>query len=149
MSSRPPTCTFERQKQRRIVPLPLKLVEPVPSDIDVSRAQIPKHITRVATEVGISAWELEPYGAYKAKVDLGILRRLEHRRDGRYVVVTGITPTPLGEGKSTTTMGLAQAAGSPSQPSHLCQRPTAEPGSYLWHQGRGRRWRVQSGYPHG
>ncbi len=106
------TQYFERQKQRHIIPLPLKPKEPVPSDIEVSRAQAPKQITRLANEVGISTWELEPYGAYKAKVDLGILERLDHRRNGRYVVVTGITPTPLGEGKSTTTMGLAQALGA-------------------------------------
>ncbi|KAI1425715.1 formate--tetrahydrofolate ligase-domain-containing protein [Xylaria sp. FL1777] len=103
---------FERQKQRRIVPLPLKLQSPVPSDIEVSRAQPPKQITRVAEEIGIAPHELEPYGSSKAKVDLGLLKRLEHRRNGRYVVVTGITPTPLGEGKSTTTMGLAQALGA-------------------------------------
>ena len=103
---------FERQKNRRIFPLPLKLLDPVPSDIAISRAQVPKHISRVGNEVGISTAELEPYGAYKAKVDLGLLKRLEHRRNGRYVVVTGITPTPLGEGKSTTTMGLAQALGA-------------------------------------
>lgn len=106
------TLYFERQKQRRIVPLPLKLLDPVPSDIAVSRAQTPKQITRVAKEVGISESELEPYGAHKAKVDLSLLKRLDHRKNGRYVVVTGITPTPLGEGKSTTTMGLAQALGA-------------------------------------
>ncbi|KAB5539376.1 C-1-tetrahydrofolate synthase [Coniochaeta sp. 2T2.1] len=106
------TLHFEKQKQRRIVPLPLKLLDPVPSDIAVSRAQIPKQITRVAKEVGISEVELEPYGAHKAKVDLTLLKRLDHRKNGRYVVVTGITPTPLGEGKSTTTMGLAQALGA-------------------------------------
>ncbi|KAH8902383.1 C-1-tetrahydrofolate synthase [Coniochaeta sp. PMI_546] len=106
------TIHFEQQKQRRIVPLPLKLLNPVPSDIAVSRAQIPKQITRVAKEVGISESELEPYGAHKAKVDLTLLKRLDHRKNGRYVVVTGITPTPLGEGKSTTTMGLAQALGA-------------------------------------
>ncbi|KAI1820491.1 formate--tetrahydrofolate ligase-domain-containing protein [Xylaria intraflava] len=106
------TMYFDRQKQRHIVPLPLKLQNPVPSDIDVSRAQIPKQITRVAEEVGIALHELEPYGAHKAKVDLSLLKRLEHRQNGRYVVVTGITPTPLGEGKSTTTMGLAQALGA-------------------------------------
>jgi methylenetetrahydrofolate dehydrogenase (NADP+)/methenyltetrahydrofolate cyclohydrolase/formyltetrahydrofolate synthetase len=106
------TLYFEQQKRRRIVPLPLKLQDPVPSDIAVSRSQAPKQITRVAKEVGISEWELEPYGAYKAKVDLSMLKRLDHRRNGRYVVVTGITPTPLGEGKSTTTMGLAQALGA-------------------------------------
>ncbi|RFU29888.1 hypothetical protein B7463_g6439, partial [Scytalidium lignicola] len=103
------TSYFERQKTRHIMPLPLKLQTPVPSDIAISRAQMPKQITRVAKEIGIATHELEPYGAYKAKVDLSLLKRLEHRRNGRYVVVTGITPTPLGEGKSTTTMGLTQA----------------------------------------
>ncbi|APA12494.1 hypothetical protein sscle_09g072640 [Sclerotinia sclerotiorum 1980 UF-70] len=100
---------FDHQKARAIKPLPLKLQTPVPSDIAISRAQRPKQITRVAQEIGIASYELEPYGAYKGKVDLSLLKRLEHRRNGRYVVVTGITPTPLGEGKSTTTMGLTQA----------------------------------------
>ncbi len=103
------TTYFERQKARHIKPLPLKLVTPVPSDIAISRAQRPKPITMVATEVGIAPHELEPYGAYKAKVDLTLLQRLGHRRNGRYVLVTGITPTPLGEGKSTTTVGVTQA----------------------------------------
>ncbi|KAI1331803.1 formate--tetrahydrofolate ligase-domain-containing protein [Xylariaceae sp. FL0255] len=106
------TLYFDKQKQRHIVPLPLDLQVPVPSDIEVSRAQTPKHITQIAQEVGISTQELEPYGAYKAKVDLTLLKRLDHRKNGKYVVVTGITPTPLGEGKSTTTMGLAQALGA-------------------------------------
>ncbi|KAJ3506848.1 hypothetical protein NM208_g16029 [Fusarium decemcellulare] len=106
------TWYFESQKLRKTIPLPLKLEDPVPSDIAVSRSQTPKQITRIAAEVGISPHELEPYGAYKAKVDLSLLQRLEHRNNGRYVVVTGITPTPLGEGKSTTTMGLAQALGA-------------------------------------
>ncbi|EKG12334.1 Formate-tetrahydrofolate ligase FTHFS [Macrophomina phaseolina MS6] len=100
---------FEEQRARHVTPLPLKLQQPVPSDIAISRAQQPKLINKVAEEVGIANHELEPYGAYKAKVDLTLLKRLEHRRDGRYIVVTGITPTPLGEGKSTTTMGLTQA----------------------------------------
>lgn len=106
------TSYFEKQKARAIMPLPLKLKTPVPSDISISRSQHPKHITRIAKEVGIAGHELEPYGAYKGKVDLSLLKRLEHRRNGRYVVVTGITPTPLGEGKSTTTMGIAQAIGA-------------------------------------
>ncbi|KAL6721360.1 tetrahydrofolate synthase [Lecanora helva] len=103
------TSYFEKQKARHIKPLPLKLVSPVPSDIAVSRAQRPKPITTVASEVGIAPHELEPYGASKAKVDLTLLQRLGHRRNGRYVLVAGITPTPLGEGKSTTTVGLTQA----------------------------------------
>ena len=99
----------ERQKQRHIKPLPLKIEKPVPSDIAISRAQHPKWINKIAQEVGISPYELEPYGAFKAKVSLDVLSRLEHRRNGRYILVAGITPTPLGEGKSTTTIGLTQA----------------------------------------
>lgn len=103
---------FERLKSRRITPLPIKLQSPVPSDIAVARSQRPRQITYVASEVGIAPHELESHGAYKAKVDLSLLSRLEHRRDGKYVLVSGITPTPLGEGKSTTTMGLTQALGA-------------------------------------
>ena len=103
---------FEKQKDRHITPLPLKLTKPVPSDIAISRSQHPKSITVLASEIGIAAHELEPYGASKAKVSLGVLDRLSHRRNGRYILVTGITPTPLGEGKSTTTMGLTQALGA-------------------------------------
>ncbi|RKF63544.1 C-1-tetrahydrofolate synthase, cytoplasmic [Erysiphe neolycopersici] len=102
---------FERQRTRAIKLNPLKLLKPVPSDIAIARAQTPKKITKIASEIGIIQDELEPYGAYKAKVNLSLLKRLEHRRNGRYVVVTGITPTPLGEGKSTSTMGISQALG--------------------------------------
>ncbi len=105
------TAYFDKQKARHVVPLPLKLQNPVPSDIAISRSQQPKPIIQVAEEVGIAPHELEPFGAYKAKVDLGLLSRLSHRRNGKYILVSGITPTPLGEGKSTTTMGLTQAIG--------------------------------------
>ncbi|KAK5117021.1 hypothetical protein LTR62_006742 [Meristemomyces frigidus] len=100
---------FDHQKARHSNPLPLKIRSPVPSDIAISRAQHPKMITKVASEIGIAPHELEPYGAYKGKVSLDVLSRLSHRRNGRYILVAGITPTPLGEGKSTTTIGLTQA----------------------------------------
>ncbi|ODV84420.1 hypothetical protein CANARDRAFT_8771 [[Candida] arabinofermentans NRRL YB-2248] len=94
-------------------PLPLTLLDPVPSDIDISRAQQPKHITEVAEELGIRPVELEQFGHYKAKVSLDVYNRLESQRDnGNYILVAGITPTPLGEGKSTTTMGIVQALGA-------------------------------------
>ncbi|ODQ80522.1 hypothetical protein BABINDRAFT_160796 [Babjeviella inositovora NRRL Y-12698] len=93
-------------------PLPLNLQTPVPSDFEISRDQEPKHITDVASEAGILDSELEPFGAYKAKVNLNLLDRLGNKRNGKYILVTGITPTPLGEGKSTTTVGLAQALGA-------------------------------------
>lgn len=103
---------FEAQGKRTIKPLPLKLQKPVPSDFAISRDQKPKNIKDLAAEAGILSSELEPYGDYKAKVRLNMLDRLSHRRDGKYVLVTGITPTPLGEGKSTTTVGLVQALGA-------------------------------------
>lgn len=103
---------FEKQKDRHVTPLPIRLQNPVPSDIAISRAQYPKPITQVATEVGIAPHELEPYGHTKAKISLSVLDRLSHRRNGRYILVCGITPTPLGEGKSTTTLGLTQALGA-------------------------------------
>ncbi|OBA21523.1 C-1-tetrahydrofolate synthase mitochondrial precursor [Metschnikowia bicuspidata var. bicuspidata NRRL YB-4993] len=93
-------------------PLKLDLQTPVPSDFEISRAQQPKRINQVAEEAGILDSELEPFGFYKAKVSLDILKRLENKVNGKYVLVTGITPTPLGEGKSTTTVGLAQALGA-------------------------------------
>ncbi|SCU91396.1 LADA_0F09714g1_1 [Lachancea dasiensis] len=93
-------------------PLPLSLQKPVPSDFEISRAQKPKEITQVASEAGILPTELEPYGSTKAKVKLDILDRLASRKNGKYILVAGITPTPLGEGKSTTTVGLAQALGA-------------------------------------
>lgn len=93
-------------------PLKLDLQTPVPSDFEISRAQQPKKINQVAEEAGILDSELEPFGAYKAKVSLNLLNRLENKVNGKYVLVTGITPTPLGEGKSTTTVGLAQALGA-------------------------------------
>ncbi len=87
----------------------LKLLRPVPSDIDIAQAAKVKPILQVAEELGIRANELELYGPFKAKVKLEILERLKNRPNGKYIDVTAITPTPLGEGKTTTTVGLSQA----------------------------------------
>ncbi|XP_041711200.2 C-1-tetrahydrofolate synthase, cytoplasmic [Coregonus clupeaformis] len=90
----------------------LILQKPVPSDIVISRSCVPKPIDRMAREVGLLLEEVELYGKTKAKVQLDILKRLQAQPNGKYVVVAGITPTPLGEGKSTTTIGLVQALGA-------------------------------------
>ncbi|KAJ8288904.1 hypothetical protein COCON_G00015630 [Conger conger] len=90
----------------------LNLQKPVPSDIVISRSCTPKPIDRLAREVGLLSDEVELYGKTKAKVQLQTIKRLQAQPDGKYVVVTGITPTPLGEGKSTTTVGLVQALGA-------------------------------------
>lgn len=92
--------------------LKLNPLEKVPSDIEVARAQTPKDIDVLAAEIGLLPSEVDLYGKKKAKVSLTTLERLKSRKNGKYVVVAGITPTPLGEGKSTTTIGLVQAIGS-------------------------------------
>lgn len=90
-------------------PLPLVTKSPVPSDFEISKAQQPKYVSQVANELGIRENELELFGKYKAKISDSILKRLEAKENGKYILVAGITPTPLGEGKSTTTVGLVQA----------------------------------------
>ncbi|PBC31316.1 C-1-tetrahydrofolate synthase, cytoplasmic isoform X2 [Apis cerana] len=82
---------------------------PVPNDIIISRNQEPKPITTLAEEIGLLPNEISPYGSKKAKISLNVLKRLKHQPNGKLVVVAGITPTPFGEGKSTTSVGLVQA----------------------------------------
>jgi formyltetrahydrofolate synthetase len=84
----------------------------VPSDIEIAQAATPIPIHTIAAEAGILPDELEPYGNTKAKVHLSVRERLKDVPNGRYIVVTAITPTPLGEGKTTTTVGLSQALGA-------------------------------------
>ncbi len=90
----------------------LNLRTPVPSDIEIAQEAKLKPISLIAEEVGLLPEELEYHGEYKAKVRLSVLERLKDVPDGKYIEVTAITPTPLGEGKSTTMMGLSQALGS-------------------------------------
>ncbi|XP_035152859.2 monofunctional C1-tetrahydrofolate synthase, mitochondrial isoform X3 [Callithrix jacchus] len=100
----------EQQHRRWRLPcLKLQPLCPVPSDIEISRAQTPKAVDVLAKEIGLLSDEIEIYGKSKAKVRLSVLERLKDQADGKYVLVAGITPTPLGEGKSTVTIGLVQA----------------------------------------
>jgi formyltetrahydrofolate synthetase len=84
----------------------------VPSDIEIAQAATPLPIDQIAAEAGILPDELELYGKTKAKVHLSLRDRLKNSPNGKYIVVTAITPTPLGEGKTTTTVGLSQALGA-------------------------------------
>ncbi len=93
-------------------PTKLKLLKPVPSDIEIAQAGKLKPILQIAAELGIKESELELFGPYKAKIKLEILDRLAKRKNGKYIDVTAITPTPLGEGKTTTTVGVSQALGA-------------------------------------
>ncbi|CAH2094464.1 unnamed protein product [Euphydryas editha] len=93
-------------------PLRLNILTPVPSDIEIARAQKPKHIAQLAEEIGLYPNEVSQYGSTKAKISLSVLERFRDQKGGKYIVVAGITPTPLGEGKSTTLLGLVQALGA-------------------------------------
>ena len=77
------------------------------TDIEINRSVKARPIQDVADQLGIQASELLPYGKLKAKVSLDVLQRLHAEPLGRYVLVTAINPTPLGEGKTTTSIGLA------------------------------------------
>ena len=104
----------ERAKHmaRKFTPTPIKLRAPVPSDIEIAQEATLKPILQVADEVGLLPEELELHGPNIAKVKLEVLERLKDVPNGRYIDVTAITPTPLGEGKSTTMVGLSQALGA-------------------------------------
>ncbi len=92
----------------------------VPSDLEIAQAATPKPIEQIATNLGLLKEELEPHGTWKAKIKLTVLDRLAERPSGKYIDVTAITPTPLGEGKSTTMVGLTQALGSELGKNVIC-----------------------------
>lgn len=79
------------------------------TDIEIAQQCAMKPITEVASALGIRPEELEPYGHYKAKLSDDLAKRLESQPDGKLILVTAINPTPAGEGKTTTTVGLGQA----------------------------------------
>ncbi len=82
----------------------------------------PKNITAIASNIGILEKELELYTNYRAKIKLSILERLKNKKNGKYIVVTGTTPTPLGEGKTTTALGLSAAFNKFGHSSICCLR---------------------------
>ena len=105
------------------------LKTPTPSDIQVSHDLVAEglpSISSIAESSGLLPSEFHPWGPHKAKVTLDPIRRLRGQRDGKYVVVTGINPTPLGEGKSTTTIGLAQALGIRDRKVFACIRQPSQ-----------------------
>ncbi|MHC5035283.1 MAG: formate--tetrahydrofolate ligase [Planctomycetota bacterium] len=92
------------------------------SDLEIAQQAKMRKIEEVAEEIGIERDELELYGDYKAKVKLEILDRLADRPDGKYIDVTAITPTPLGEGKTVNTVGAAQALCKIGKNAFVCIR---------------------------
>ncbi len=90
----------------------LKPKRPVPSDIEIAQEADLRPILEIAEKIGLEMDDLDLYGQYKAKVHLDVLKKVADRPQGKYIDVTAITPTPLGEGKTTTTLGLTQAMGT-------------------------------------
>ncbi len=82
---------------------------PMPSALEIARQATLKPVAEIGEDIGIPPWLIEPYGEFVAKIGLGAIEALAGRPRARYVVVTAVTPTPLGEGKTTTTIGLGQA----------------------------------------
>lgn len=92
------------------------------SDIEIAQKAEMKPITEIGESIGIPAKELENYGHYKAKVSLKFTRALEEKPNGKLILVTAISPTPAGEGKTTTTVGLGQALSQLGKKTMICLR---------------------------
>jgi formate--tetrahydrofolate ligase len=93
------------------------------SDIEIAQAAKPRRIMDVAKDkLGIAPENLEPYGHYKAKVSMDYIKTLKDKKNGKLILVTAITPTPAGEGKTTTTVGLTDALNHIGKKAMLCLR---------------------------
>jgi formate--tetrahydrofolate ligase len=100
----------------------------IPSDLEIAQKAKLKPISRMARELGILDKEIEPYGKYMAKISLDLLKRLRKKRNGKFITVTAITPTPLGEGKTVTAFGLGQAlAKIGKKVCNTCRQPSKGP----------------------
>lgn len=93
-----------------------------PADIDIARAAPIKPITEIAQKLAIPLTHLSQYGHYKAKLDQSLLTQLKDRPDGKLILVTAINPTPAGEGKTTTTVGLGDALNRIGKKTMICLR---------------------------
>src|SRR4051794_32845469 len=94
----------------------------MPSSLEIAQEAELRPITEIAAAAGLLPEEIEPYGRYKAKIDLSVLERLADRPDGKLIDVTAITPTKAGEGKTTTSVSLTQGLGHIGKNPVLCLR---------------------------
>src|SRR6476619_5554046 len=94
----------------------------MPSSLRIAQEHQLRPIQEIAAAAGLEPDEVEPYGRYKAKVDLSVLDRLAGRPDGRLIIVTAITPTKAGEGQTNTAIGLTQGLGHTGRSVMLCMR---------------------------
>ena len=119
----------------------------MPSDIDIAQAATPQPIADIATGLSIPEEALEPYGRTKGKVNLNWLLEQPIKSSARMILVTAISPTPSGEGKTTTTVGLGDALRHIGKDAMICLREPFRAG--VWYEGRcGGRW-LRSGDSYG
>ena len=111
------------------------------SDIEIAQNAKMLKIKDIAKELGIDEEELIPYGHYKAKISQECIDRLESEEDGKLILVTAINPTPAGEGKTTTSVGLAEGMYKIGKKAVLASR--------LWYKGRCGRRRICAGSAYG
>src|SRR5690348_4703203 len=105
-----------------VAPQPAKAKSAVPSDIEIAQKSKMLRIGEVAKKLGIPEDALVPYGHYKAKVSLDYIASLKGKKDGKLILVTAISPTPAGEGKTTTTVGLGDALNEIGKKAIICLR---------------------------
>src|SRR6185436_12770458 len=94
----------------------------MPSDIEIAQKAKMVRVNQVAAKLGIPEESLEPYGHYKAKVSLDYVNSLKDKPNGKLILVTAISPTPAGEGKTTTTVGLGDALNLIGKKAVICLR---------------------------
>jgi formate--tetrahydrofolate ligase len=92
------------------------------SDIEIAQQAKMQRIAQIAAKLGIPEDQLEPYGHYKAKVSLDYVDSLKGKKDGKLILVTAMSPTPAGEGKTTTTVGLGDALNHIGKKTIICLR---------------------------
>ena len=109
-------------------------------DLEIARAAKLRPIQEIAAKLGISDEAVEPYGRHKAKIRLDFIDTMESRPDGALVLVTGISPTPAGEGKTTTTVGLGDALNRIGKHAAICLREPSSGAEFRDKGGCGGRW---------
>src|SRR5690606_7203713 len=120
-SSRTTIAIDRKNGVRALAPFPYEAG--MNDDITIARNAKLERISELAERrLGIDPSDLEPYGHYKAKLSSGLIRRLQDRPDGKLILVTAITPTPAGEGKTTTTVGLGDALNRIGKKAMVCVR---------------------------
>jgi len=105
-----------------VAPPEAKTKKPVPSDIEIAQASKMKPIAEIAKKLGIPDDAVSPFGHYKAKISLDYIDTLKGKKDGKLILVTAISPTPAGEGKTTTTVGLGDALQQIGKKAMICLR---------------------------